>query len=171
MSDRKIFELDVMGCEWVIQLHLHDYGFDDNGKYFPPDGKNISINFLRMHSTDELISTLIDVLFDSVIHKFCEEDNWGSKMLANITSQLFLNSKSRRVIDEMVTYFNRYSMFGEDYEKFDDNGLVQRYMFDSFDITRPSYWGFEVWIGSLEEEKAEFSRFGMTEEYILNSSN
>lgn len=168
MNDREIFELYAMGCEWIVQLHFEDYGFSDNGKYFPPDGsQNICINFRKMHSPDELISTLIDALFDSVIYKFCEEDDWGTKILANVTSQLFLNNKSRLAIDKMVTYFNRYSMFGEDYEKFDDNGVVQKYLLSGIEITRPSYWGFEIWIGSLEEDKFEFSRFGMTEEYIL----
>lgn len=167
MSDRKIFDLNVMGCDWCVQLHFHDYGFDDNGKYIPADGgQNICINFRKMSSPDELISTLMDALFDSIIVKFCGE-NWDSKILANVVSQIFLNPKSRRVIDEMVTYYNRNHVLGEDYEKFNSDGEIESYLFDSIEINRPHYWGLEIWIANIEDSSHEFSRFGMTEDYIL----
>ena len=165
MSDREVYYMNVMGCKWCIQLHHHDHGFDNKNYWvgYP----NIGINFSKMGSADELIVTVFDALFDSVIEKFCGED-WDSKLLANVVSQVFLEPKSRRVIDDMCTYFSRNHLLGEEYDKFNSNGELKAYMFDSIEIKKPYYWGFEIWIANLEgDTKFEFSRFGMTEEYVF----
>ena len=167
MSDRQVYNLNVLGCDWTIQLMNHDITGGANGGIYHAHGQNVSITFNKIESKDHLISSVFDGLFDCIIAKFCG-DEWSTKILANAVGQVFIDYKSRRVIDEMVTQFNRYNMRGEDYEKFDDNGVITSYMFDGIEIDKPHYWGFEIWIASIEgDERVEFGRFGFTEEYTL----
>jgi hypothetical protein len=168
MSDREYYEISMMGCVWDIQLHFHDHGFDsnkNNGEYYV-SGNSVLVNFRKITSTDHLIGTVFDGLFDLALGRFCGEE-WDSKMLAQATAQVINNTKSRRAIDEMVTYFTRYHHRGDEYEKFDVDGVLQEYMFDSIELKGKSYWGFEIWFGHLKDKSFELSRFGFTEEYIL----
>jgi len=166
--DREYFNIEVLGFNWEIQLmeHFDGMGSSENNMYYVSDGC-ISINFRAIRNKDQMLTVLFDALFDGVLDKYCGED-WDTKFIANVVSQLFNSQKSNKTISDIVKYFNRYNMNGEEYEMFDEDGERTPYLLDSIDISKPFHWEFELYIANIKTaNQVEFSRFGMTETYTL----
>lgn len=164
---KEFFELNVLGSKWEICLDNNYYSPDSvTNSYDVADGY-ININFNPIRNKDQLLAILFDALFDGIIDKYCG-DEWDSKFIANVVSQLFNSPKSNKTIGDIVKHFNRYNINGEQYEMFNEDDILVPYLFDSIDIKSPYYWEFDLYMANIAGDvKVEFSRSGFTESYTL----
>jgi len=168
--DRKEFELTCMGVKWNIVLRDSEHMFE-KGELFTIYGNTLSFNTRAIMGNDHMIATMFDGLFDSVINRFCSEDNWNTKMLANLVGQVFTDHKSRGVINEIIKHYSRYTIHGDEHYKYNCDDELQSYMFDAIEIKFPHYWEMEIWIEPDTDNETEngykLSRSGFSESYTL----
>ncbi len=141
--DKKYFDINVMGCDWTILLDDNGSNFSKN-KYFDYHKNIVRINCREVYNAQSLLAIIIEGLYDIITERLCSDID--TRTLAQFTSQLYIEPKTRNTINNIIKVYNRYHINGDEYEKYNSDS----YMLDYISVDNGN-WELEIWIGESEE--------------------